>query len=177
MRDRHERTGPGRIANAANPDDVGAWWNGIALGALMASHALSLLVVLLLCAGLAVSAEPPQTVFTAEQAAAGQTTYEEFCIGCHMADLGGQNEALPLKGTHFVESWGRKTTRDLFAFVSTSMPPGQSILAESQYLGLVAYLLQSNGAPAGPNELKATTAVSVGSIVPPPKAEAHDPAR
>jgi len=43
--------------------------------------------------------------FTAEQAKAGQDAYESFCISCHQADLGGQNEALPLKGPAFYGSW------------------------------------------------------------------------
>lgn len=138
------------------------------------SVALSAFVVVWsLGAGLAVTAEPPglSSVFTAEQATAGQTTYEESCIGCHQADLGGQNEALPLKGPHFFTSWGGRTPRDLFAFLSTSMPPGQSTLSASQYLGLIAYLLQANGGTSGQTALTATTGVPIKAIVPQPKGE------
>jgi mono/diheme cytochrome c family protein len=119
-------------------------------------------------AGLFVRAEPPsaRSAYTDAQATAGQTTYEEFCIACHQADLGGQNEALPLTGTHFFSSWGHRTTRDLFTFISTSMPPGQSTLTDNQYLGLVAYLLRSNGASAGAQALTATAEVSIKSVVP-----------
>ncbi len=124
--------------------------------------------VLLLCARLPMRAEPlaTQTAFSAGQATAGQTTYEEYCIACHQADLGGQNEALPLKGEHFLRSWGHRTTRDLFAFISTEMPPGQAILSEAQYLGLVAYLLQSNGATAGSHPLTPTSAAPIQTLVP-----------
>lgn len=106
--------------------------------------------------------------FTAEQAKAGQDAYESFCISCHQADLGGQNEALPLKGPAFYGSWASRTTGDLFHFISTSMPPGQAFLAEEQYVGLVAYLLSQNGAIAGAQTLSAKSATPVSTLIPKP---------
>lgn len=126
--------------------------------------------LLALASGLggAVAAGPEavSTVFTEAQAATGRETYEAFCIACHQADLGGQNEALPLKGPHFRRSWGHRTTRDLFTFISREMPPGQATLSEREYLGLVAYLLQSNGAAAGAQPLTALTQAVITSVVP-----------
>ena len=43
--------------------------------------------------------------FTAAQAAAGRTSYLVNCVGCHLADLRGSNEARPLTGGDFMNTW------------------------------------------------------------------------
>src|SRR6476619_1086731 len=96
-------------------------------------------------------------VFTAAQAAAGRAAYQANCASCHLPDLGGRNEAPPLAGANFMNTWGSRTTRDLFDYMSTTMPPGGSTLAPDQYAAITAYVLASNGAAEGAQPFAPTT--------------------
>src|SRR5579862_8840911 len=64
--------------------------------------------------------------YTTEQANAGRAAFMANCAACHMPDLKGSNEALPLAGPNFMSTWRSRTTRDLFDRISTGMPPGQA---------------------------------------------------
>ena len=88
-------------------------------------------------------------VYTAEQAAAGRDAYQASCAACHLNDLRGRNEAPALAGPNFMSAWGRRSTRELFELMSSTMPPGRANLPAEQYASILAYLLQSNGAAAG----------------------------
>jgi alcohol dehydrogenase (cytochrome c) len=103
-------------------------------------------------------------VFTAAQAAAGRATYQANCSSCHLPDLGGRNEAPPLAGANFMSAWGSRSTRDLFDYMSATMPPGGATLSADDYAGIVAFLLQSNGATPGGQGFSPTTAVMIASI-------------
>ena len=92
---------------------------------------------------------PRPSVYTAAQAAAGRQAYTANCAGCHQPDLRGQNEALPLAGPNFMTTWGNRSTRLLFEYIQGTMPPGNANLSEEQYLSIVAFILQSNGATPG----------------------------
>jgi len=88
-------------------------------------------------------------VHTAAQSAAGRAAYQASCASCHMPDLAGRSEAPPLAGPNFMNSWRSRTTRDLFEFIQSTMPPDGSNLTADQYLAIVAFILESNGASAG----------------------------
>src|ERR1700752_1244899 len=108
---------------------------------------------------------PRPDSFTAEQAAAGRATYMAMCAPCHMPDLKGSNEALPLSGLGFVSVWRSRTTRDLFERISTSMPPGKAgLVPEQDVLAIIAFILQSNGARPGAKPLTATAAIPIGEL-------------
>ena len=108
--------------------------------------------------------QPPAASFTAEQAAAGRTTYQTSCSSCHMTDLGGRNEAPQLAGGNFMNTWGSRSTHDLFSYIQTAMPPGGAKLADEQYVSLVAFILQSNGAAPSTEALTSAAAVPIGSL-------------
>src|SRR5262245_23626464 len=122
-----------------------------------------------------------QSVYTAEQAGAGRTAYETSCAGCHVADLGGRNEAPQLAGGDFMNSWRTRTTKDLFEFIQATMPPGGPTLSADQYLNIASYILQRNGAVAGSQPLTPTTEAAIGSVAgarpAAPAAAAADPQR
>jgi mono/diheme cytochrome c family protein len=103
-----------------------------------------------------------EPVFTAAQAAAGQSSYQANCASCHLTDLAGQNEAPPLRGPNFLRTWRERTTRDLVDYMAATMPPGRPSLAEQDYLNLAAFILRSNGAAAGAEALRPSTAVAIG---------------
>ncbi len=111
-----------------------------------------------------VAGQQPAAVFTADQAAAGRAAYQASCAGCHMPDLAGRNEAPQLAGNNFMNTWRGRTTRDLFEYIESTMPPTGANLGAEQYLVITAYLLQANGAAAGPQPLTPTTAVPIGTI-------------
>jgi hypothetical protein len=95
----------------------------------------------------------PPALFTAAQAKASTALYQEECGGCHSMNLtGGTGPAL--SGDGFWASWNKKTARNLYSRILTSMPqqnPGS--LTEKETLYLVVYILQGNGYPAGETPL------------------------
>jgi mono/diheme cytochrome c family protein len=103
-------------------------------------------------------------VFTAEQAAAGRQSHQKECASCHAGDLGGRDDAPALTGDAFMATWGTRTTKELFEFVGTTMPPEGSSMTPDDYLGVVAHMLQQNGATAGTRPLTATTAVTINAV-------------
>ena len=108
---------------------------------------------------------PAAGSYTAAQAAAGRTTYQAQCAVCHLPDLKGSGDAAPLAGSEFMEAWGRRTPRELLSFMQLTMPPtSPGALSQDQYLNLVAFILQSNGAPAGNQALAAATEVAINSV-------------
>jgi alcohol dehydrogenase (cytochrome c) len=104
--------------------------------------------------------------FTASQAAAGRTSYLVNCVGCHMPDLHGTNEARPLTGADFLNVWGDRTAGQLVAYMQATMPPppaGPGSLGAETYVNLTAFLLAANGAPPGTSELAAASDARIGA--------------
>ena len=98
--------------------------------------------------------------FTETQAQAGQTAYAQNCARCHES-----GEAPPLNGAGFLNVWGSRTTKDLYARVKDTMPvdnPGS--LSSDTVVPIIAYLLKNNGAAAGTTAFAPTTAVAINTI-------------
>src|SRR5437667_5844509 len=83
--------------------------------------------------------QPPASVFTPQQAAGGRAVYNASCASCHLPDLAGRNEAPQLAGNNFMNTWRARTTRDLFEFIQSTMPPTGENLAVEQYLAVTAF--------------------------------------
>ena len=112
----------------------------------------------------AVAAQPQAADggFTADQSAAGWAAYGRQCGECHGQGLFGA-EAPALRGVDFLNGWAGQTTDELFAYLRDEMPPGLGgSLADGVYLGLVAYILDMNGARPGDAPLTADAAVTIG---------------
>ena len=110
------------------------------------------------------SGQQATAVFTAEQAATGRQVYAASCAGCHLADLGGRNEAPQLAGNNFMNTWRSRSAEDLFEYIQSTMPPTGASLGESQYLAVTTYILQANGAQAGSQAFNGSSSASIGSI-------------
>ncbi|TVP47166.1 MAG: cytochrome c [Gemmatimonadales bacterium] len=85
-------------------------------------------------------------VYTKAQAARGKTLYEVECLVCH-----GPREFM---GTVFERRWLTPPVSGIFAHIMNTMPqdaPGS--LSPEQVAGLVAYILELNGHPAGTTPL------------------------
>lgn len=106
----------------------------------------------------------PPPVFTAAQAAAGRALYQAQCSACHMPDLGGRGEAPALAGANFMTAWRTRSTQDLFAKMANGMPPTGGPLSPEQYSALAAFLLDANGAAAGPQPFAPGTLARIGDI-------------
>ena len=89
------------------------------------------------------------------QAAAGAKVYSAQCAQCHGEHLeGGVGPAL--KGPNLVRL-AKKTklaVGDMFSFLALQMPlNAPASLSHDQYVQVMAYILQSNGYPAGAKSL------------------------
>lgn len=94
-------------------------------------------------------------VYTPAQAKRGQMVFQTRCASCHRADLGGFSGP-PLKGDLFMDRWREFNLNVLFDLIKNTMPadnPG--MLRETEYLDVVAYILQVNEIPAGKKQLTA----------------------
>jgi mono/diheme cytochrome c family protein len=104
-------------------------------------------------------------VYTAQQATAGRTAFQANCAGCHLADLSGQGDAAPLRGTAFMTAWGTRSTKELLSFMQLTMPPqSPGRLSPQQYLDITAYILQQNGVAAGTQAFTANTEVPIRAL-------------
>ena len=122
-------------------------------------------VLMIIVPALVDAQEPPAVrVFTAAQAAAGKTAFEKGCAACHMRDLSGDADAPALAGPPFMSTWRTRSVKELYEYMSTSMPPGGSTLGTDTYAALTAYVLQANGAVAGTAWLTPATAAQIGSV-------------
>jgi hypothetical protein len=118
---------------------------------------IAVVAVLFVCVGVvrAQNAEPRiwQGVYTTAQADRGQTSFNSSCLRCHGDKLQG-NTAPALSGDRFFTTWGSEPIASLFAKIRDTMPPNFGTSIDDQVkLDIVAYILRTNGYPAGPNEL------------------------
>lgn len=96
------------------------------------------------------------SVYTAEQAARGQTAYTRTCSRCHQPSLGGADDAPALTGSGFLGNWGGQTLAVVHDRVRTTMPTDAPGTYKRELItDVLAYVLKMNGFPAGANELSA----------------------
>jgi len=91
---------------------------------------------------------PPR--FAASQVKHGQQLYFSSCVRCHTADR--------LTAGAFAKAWKGRRVYDLYDLLASTMPqdsPGS--MKTDEYLDVVAYLLQLNGAVPGKQKLTADT--------------------
>ncbi len=94
-------------------------------------------------------------VYTAAQAQRGKAQYSQSCATCHMDDLSGSGQALPLAGDAFMGTWEGQSIADLMGLIHDTMPQDKpGTLTPDQTLDTIAYLLQYNQFPVGKEELK-----------------------
>jgi mono/diheme cytochrome c family protein len=94
-------------------------------------------------------------VYTTAQADRGKANFlAGRCGGCHQLDLSG-DRGPALKGDAFLSHWENGSLNTLFKKISETMPPnGANETTDDAKIDIVAYLLQSNGFPAGKTELR-----------------------
>ena len=136
-------------------------------------HAAWPVLLMMVCqVAAAMQVDSPSPPFDASQAAAGRLVYARACGVCHGTSLQG-GAAVALSGSAFARTWGdgRHQAADFFAEIARQMPknaPGT--LSQSDNLALTAFILGSNGYPAGLAPL--TSAALTGTLPMPPQAQA-----
>ena len=95
-------------------------------------------------------------LYTPEQSARGESSYQQNCAACHGARLQG-NPAAPLTGEAFRGRWedGKHTLDDLYYIIRSLMPnnaPGS--LSRAEYVDIVTFILKVNNYPVGDEELQ-----------------------
>jgi mono/diheme cytochrome c family protein len=122
------------------------------------SAAWTVLISALLAAGFVQAQDTTGSVlngvYTEAQAKRGADGYAQSCASCHGHALGGVGEAPALEGLQFVSDFNGLSVGELFDRIRTTMPqsaPGS--LSRTQYADILAFILKSNGYPAGSKEL------------------------
>ena len=117
----------------------------------------------------------PAHAFTAAQVEAGRTAFRDTCLMCHGADLRQMPNAV-LAAPEFGARWTGRNTTDLLIQLRATMPPeAPGSLPEATYLGVIAYLLQTNGFAANNAPLTAATSAVIGSDALAPARPAAEP--
>ena len=116
-------------------------------------------------------------VFTAEQAARGQSAYTGPCDRCHGYKLDGASDdpdmlpAPPVAGPKFLREWNGRPLAALFEYVRTTMPSNNpGYLSDAEVADVVAYMLSVSGLPPGRDELP-TDRAALAAVVIVPQAE------
>ena len=130
------------------------------------------LAALTLTATASVAQDGPNTldgVYSAEQAARGKDLYADFCSSCHANNLTGTPGGPGIAGVRFNVKWGKKSVGELYTYIHDNMPAGSpGLLTETEYLDVIAYILEVNKYPAGEGveltaDIEALNAITIGT--------------
>lgn len=85
------------------------------------------------------------TALAAGAAPLAETLYAQHCSSCHSATLRGSAHGAPLTGPAFISKWSQKTAQDLFTYLTSNMPPGESgKLDAAAHAALTAFIVEAN---------------------------------
>jgi mono/diheme cytochrome c family protein len=126
--------------------------------------------ILLISLAIAVAASGQSTtettvrdnVYSQDQAKRGRASYDGKCASCHDGGTMGPE----LWGDPFLTQWENKDVASFFTRIQTTMPedaPGT--LSESDVLDIIAYVLQTNGFPAGDKAIESKNALAAMKFV------------
>ena len=119
----------------------------------MKNMKIAVLSLALSLGAVAAQAATPPAIYTDAQATAGADAYAQNCAMCHGAKMeGGAGPALV--GQAFASASNNYTVGALFTEMAQQMPAGQpGSLTHTQYEDIFAYILKTNGYPAGSTAL------------------------
>jgi len=96
-------------------------------------------------------------VYSEEQSKRGRASYDGKCASCHDGGTMGPE----LWGEAFLTQMENKDVGGFFSRIQTTMPedaPGT--LSDSEVLDIIAYVLQTNGFPAGDKAIESKAALA-----------------
>ena len=95
-------------------------------------------------------------IYTTAQAERGRADYMQACASCHAEDLRGRTDAPSLIEESFAFLWADMSVGELLERTRTLMPSDRpNSLSGRSYRDIVAFILQANELPPGPQELDA----------------------
>ncbi|MEH6568496.1 MAG: PQQ-binding-like beta-propeller repeat protein [Halioglobus sp.] len=113
---------------------------------------------------LAFAFSPQLAAAATEQLAEGKAIFAKQCATCHHQSLRGTAHGTKLRGMEFLTKWAGRTSNDVLATVSRTMPPGGGAnLSPQQYLAVVAHIMDANELLAKDIELSKDSAVMIGA--------------
>jgi mono/diheme cytochrome c family protein len=159
----------------------------------MNRQAVVLAIVSLGLGSFVLTGQQPESpaVFTAAQADAGRTAYENSCGQCHTYSVRGRKgeegelpplASLPdpyqkfigprrrvpaLMGKDFVQKYGQKKVAEMFTLfrgAADTTPVAELHMSDDMLVNITAYILQKNGAKSGNQPLEKTTGALFGSV-------------
>lgn len=99
-------------------------------------------------------------VFTQDQADRGKAIFASPCGVCHGSRLNGAPDdqdmrpAPPLARANFLRVWDGRSLGMLYSYTRMTMPQSNpAFLPEEDYIAMIAHMLATTGAPAGPEPL------------------------
>jgi mono/diheme cytochrome c family protein len=101
-------------------------------------------------------------VYSQEQSKRGRASYDGKCASCHDGGTMGPE----LWGDAFLTQMENKDVGTFFTRIQTTMPedaPGS--LGDKEVLDIIAYVIQTNGFPAGDRELDSKDALATMKFV------------
>lgn len=112
------------------------------------------------------AATPKHVTYTVAQATQGRTLYYGKCAMCHGANMEGISGPA-LKGPD--SNVQLQTVQAIYTYTTGQMPMGNAGgLAKGDYVKLLAFILQSNGVPAGSKPASTTsltkTEIDIGKL-------------
>ena len=110
-------------------------------------------------------------VYTEEQAKRGEAIYYTRCAACHGSEQDGGDMTPALRGPVFTSTWNDLSIGDLVERIRVSMPlDGPGSLSRQQVADVTAFLLKTNGWPAGmtalPREAEPLKEIQIKAVKP-----------
>ena len=101
-------------------------------------------------------------VYSQEQSQRGRAAYDGKCASCHDGGTMGPE----LWGDPFLAQWENKPVGEFFTRIQTTMPEdGPGTLSDGEVLDIIAYVLQTNGFPAGDKAIESKNALAAMKFV------------
>ena len=135
-------------------------------GPIAAALTLSIVTAAVPAAPAQTSASARDGVFSKAQVARGRAAYNTQCARCHGETLGGGENSPALVDEAFFRIWDGKSVGDLVEYTRKTMPSdGPGTVSRRRCIDIAAYLLSTNGFPAGdrefPTELDALNQITI----------------
>jgi polar amino acid transport system substrate-binding protein len=103
-------------------------------------------------------------VYTKAQADGAKEQFDKLCAECHPFTVAAKKKPKdkPLGDEPFFEDWGGRTLGELVTLIHLTMPnDGSADVSDEEAANLVAYILQQNGFPTGPDPLTKQSAAGI----------------
>ncbi|MGA2930454.1 MAG: c-type cytochrome [Solirubrobacteraceae bacterium] len=106
-------------------------------------------------------------VYTQAQAARGKAAYQQICSECHGPELEGDgaNAVSQLAGPGFMSNWDNRTVGELVRRIHAQPNDSPEDIGVARATDLVAFILASNGIPAGNEELPTERAIQAQILI------------